>query len=300
MVQLSPYSGDPDDRYNARDLWAWLKEQPQDAWLLWMRTANWDNADQIFDWMLDDPNCDLAIVSWLFWMGGADDEVINPGNTNASLTSKILRNLEKGYYANAGLYYNRVDVIVFAHEYIKNLKEIQEKGIDPPFALPRQLCGPFNGRRARIPDAYDPETEEGLRQILDHMDARLPRSEDAHWRDQTASGNLEIIKYLTLPKVPDDPLTAFAHLDDLAYMEAIFGRHKKYLRARKMLHYEYLFDASHPERIYSFSKGNHVEAIKLRWKYGLWIQKAEILSVPIAFFVCAIIAYIVYFYEPAG
>ncbi|WP_170294836.1 DUF4274 domain-containing protein [Roseospira navarrensis] len=279
MFPCTLYSDDPEDRAFGDDLWTWLKEQPQDAWLLWMRTANWDNADGIFDRMLDDPNCDLAIVSWLFWASDPGYHLKNPDRLDQSLPGKILRNLDKGYYTNADLFYDTFSVIDNAHAYIACLEEMREKGINPLFALPRPLCGPFNGRRARIPNAYDPETEEGLRQVFEHMNGRLPRSEEAYWRDQTAGGNLAIMKYLALPKVPDDPLTAFAHLDDVGYMEAIFGRHKKYLRARKRLVIDYMWDPKNMRSLHYTTRGNSLKQVSMVWKYSTIFGRIGLLFI---------------------
>ncbi|MQX37055.1 hypothetical protein [Roseospira navarrensis] len=38
-----------------------------------------------------------------------------------------------------------------------------------------------------------------------------------------------------MPEVPEAPTDAFAHQDDVAYLEAIFGRHDNYVRAMKKL-----------------------------------------------------------------
>jgi hypothetical protein len=66
MIPRTYNGGNPEDRAYVDDFWAWLRHQPKDAWLLWARCANWDNADTIFEQMIEDPDCDLALVAWVF------------------------------------------------------------------------------------------------------------------------------------------------------------------------------------------------------------------------------------------
>lgn len=229
MIPKTYYDGNPEDRAYVDDFWSWLKEQPQDAWLLWARTANWDNAEPIFSAMLDDSACDLALVSWLFWTADPSFLVDNPGRYSAEdLVGKIVSNLERGHYVARGLFYDRYEVAIHAQEYVGALRR---RGA-APFRLPRVLCGPFTGRRAALPAAYDTQTEQDLEEIFDLMDGALPRSEDEHWRRQTEGGNLWIRDRLKLPNAPSDPVAAFSTLDDAAYVEAIFGQHADYRAAR--------------------------------------------------------------------
>jgi hypothetical protein len=67
VIQKTYYDDNPEDRAFTKDFWSWLKAQPKDAWLLYARQANWDNADWIFEQMADDPACDRAVISWIFW-----------------------------------------------------------------------------------------------------------------------------------------------------------------------------------------------------------------------------------------
>ena len=61
------YDGNPEDRAYVRDFWAWLEQQPQQAWLYYARNANWDQAEDMFVDMVRHPRCDRALASWLFW-----------------------------------------------------------------------------------------------------------------------------------------------------------------------------------------------------------------------------------------
>ncbi|HUP89485.1 MAG TPA: DUF4274 domain-containing protein [Longimicrobiales bacterium] len=222
MIPRTYYDGNPEDRRYVHDYWSWLKDQPQDAWLLWARHANWDNADTIFAFMVDDPDCDLALVSWLFWFCGPAEHVRNPDFYRpGQLIRKIVENVERGLYRSSQLFYDRYEVAMAAHQYVKALR--QTSGC-APFRLPRILCNCFDGRRACIPARYDDQTEQDLEELFHYLNGSLPRSEAEHWKQLVNAGNLSFKDDLTLPRVPEDPIDAYRDLDDAKYVEAIFGK----------------------------------------------------------------------------
>ncbi|PPD25569.1 MAG: hypothetical protein CTY20_15660 [Hyphomicrobium sp.] len=230
MIRKTYWNDNPEDRRYVLDYWSWLQDQPQDAWLLWARCANWDNADTILEIMVDRPDCDIALVSWLFWKSGPATYIENPDYYRPSaLIRKIVENAERGLYRSSALYYDRYEVAMAAHQYIKALRATT--AAHAPFKLPRVLCGPFNGRRAVLPARYDDQTEQDLQQIFDHMNGGLPRSEDDHTRSMQSGGDLWLKDYASLPKVPKDPISAYRQMDDAAYLEAIFGAESRYRAA---------------------------------------------------------------------
>lgn len=232
MIPKTYYYDDPECRNYIPDLWSWLKEQPQDAWLLWARQANWDNADTIFDLMLDRPDCDLALVSWIFWGCNPDFYVRKAGFfSEGTLIYKIIRNCESDFYRSSSLFCDRYSVAISAHEYLNALRQTGEK--NAPFKLPRALCGPFNGRYASLPERYDTQTEQDLEEIFEHIDGALPRSENEYWSAEERGGNLWIKKLLTLPSISGNPIVTYRDLDDAAFIEMIFGKQVEYAAARK-------------------------------------------------------------------
>ena len=225
MIQ-KPFS---DDNPEDRAFWSWLKLQPKDAWLLYARQANWDNADWIFEEMADDPSCDRAVVSWIFWGCDPGFFVRTPGEYRPDrLIAKIVTNAGRGYYKSAELYCDRFELV---HPVQGYLGALEAAGGAAPFRLPRELCGPFDGRPARLPSAYDAQTERDLAEIFAAIDGGLPRSEGEHWQQQEKGGNLWIKEVFALPAVPAAPLTSLRHLDDAGYVQAIFGRHADYVAA---------------------------------------------------------------------
>ncbi len=231
MIPKTFEDDEQQDRRYIFDYWDWLKNQPQDAWLLWARCANWDNADTIFDLMVDRPDCDLALVSWIFWGCSPAYYVRNPARYgNRELIGKIVSNCQRSFYTSSDLFYDRYEVAINAHEYLKALREKPAAG--PPFELPRLLCGPFDGRRASIARRYDDRTERDLAVIFQNIDGSLPRSEAEHWESEERGGNLWIKDRLALPTVAMNPMTTYAHLAAAAYVEAIFGKAAAYAAAR--------------------------------------------------------------------
>lgn len=231
-IRKTYYDGNPEDRNWADDYWSWLKDQPQDAWLLWAREANWDNAESIFADMVRDERCDLALVSYLFWTAEPGFFVSNPyGIEDDTLIGTIIANVERSFYRHAALTLDRYSVVHNVHGYVTALRATAPR--PAPFRLPRVLCGPFDGRPAQLPNKYDAQTERDLKEIFDAIDGWLPRSEAEYQQSEERGGNLWIKPHLRLPSPPADPLKAYAALNDAAYVEAIFGTSAEYSTARK-------------------------------------------------------------------
>lgn len=232
MIQKTYHDGNREDRAYVADLWSWLKDQPQDAWLLWARQANWDNADTIFAAMIEDPRCDLALVSWIFWHAEPAYWVRNPDRFRADdLVGRITSNVAQGFYGHRDLFSHRLDIISGAMAFVMALRE----GVPgtAPFRLPRVLLGPFEaGRPATLPARYDAQTEAELAEVFRCLDGGLPRAEAQYRAGPLGKDGLWLKPYLTLPRLPPDPEDAFRALDDAAYVEAIFGTVDAYARAR--------------------------------------------------------------------
>lgn len=227
MIPRTYHDGNPEDRNYAADFWSWLQQQPQDAWLLWARGANWDNAETIFKAMVARADCDLALVSWLFWKSDPADIIAHPARFRpGTLIATIVGNVGRGFYAPGQLQYDRIEVAMQAQHYVRAL--LGAPAGSAPFALPRVLCGPFAGRPAKLPARYDDQTEADLREIFHYLNGGLPRSEKEHWERFVAGGNAWLRDQMAMPVVPPDPLAAHAGLDDAAYVEAIFGKASDY------------------------------------------------------------------------
>ena len=237
MIPKTYHNGDLEDRAYVEDLWAWLKEQPQDAWLLFAPHANWDVSESIFERMISDPRCDLAVVAIIFWNLDPSYHVKgeHPPLAN-SMLAKIISNVETGYYTGSDLYVSRHEFIHDAHAFIRRLHECKD---EQNFNLPRSLCGPFGTRYAAIPDFYGLEVEEELQEIFDNIDGSLPRSMLVHIEKQRAAGEYNFEKYLPLPSMSGINLESACKNDDLEYMEMFFKSRAEYSAACDMFKEEF-------------------------------------------------------------
>jgi hypothetical protein len=222
MIPRTYYDGNPEDWNYVDDFWNWLKDQPQDVWLLWARNANWDNADRIFERMVSSPICDGAVAAWIFWASDPAHYIRNPSRYPNSLLARIVGNAASGFYARSELFLDRLDTISAA---IGLLKAFESSPETRPFAVPRALLGPFNGRRACAP-TYDAETRRDLDNFFHVMDGHIDADEAAH--EAARASDRTVMKRLKLP-----PFTAAsaAVKDDAEAIKAIYGTADAYDKA---------------------------------------------------------------------
>ncbi|MFT5510745.1 MAG: hypothetical protein ACI89J_003842 [Hyphomicrobiaceae bacterium] len=226
MIKKTFHDGNPEDWHYTGDFWNWIRKQPQDVWLLWARHANWDSADSIFERMVDDPRCDGALASWIFWnaepgyhYANPDHYSKNPGAFDNSLVGRIMKNAQRGYYKDAELYYDRYEVVIHANLLATAIEEDENRNT---FQVPKVLFGPFDGRHAKAPE-FDIETQNDLEEFFDAMDGWLPLSEAEHSKYMRSSGHLRIAKYLHLPKIPAATAALASVNDNWSCIQAVFG-----------------------------------------------------------------------------
>jgi hypothetical protein len=228
MEFLGDDDRDPDLPADQADNWAVLRELPQDVWLLLIRHINWDGAATLLENMVDDPRCDRAVAAFLFWEGVPSWD--RDESSRGRLTWRIAENAARGFYQSAELWLDRAEIGGYAQ---LTLTEWKRAGGRPSvYPFPRVVCGPFGTRRARLPADLSPETERALESIFLGQAQGLIRSEDEHRPCDTGSAH---VAALDLPELPDDPLSAFAGLDDLAFIEAMFGDNEAFNRRERAI-----------------------------------------------------------------
>jgi hypothetical protein len=221
-VTFTTYANGTRERNFGDDWWAWVKTQPQDAMLLWLRMSNWDSiSESWFEELIDNPDTDLAIIAVIFW--GTSGLITAPGY----LPAKIIGNLEKGFYKQSELWLGRSQFIDKAMVFAKLLREAGRKNL--PYPFPRQLLGPLRGRKASVPTDYGEQVEEQIKLVEDAIEVTFHRSEDQYlanrnsmsFREETLAESEARLANLQQP-LPDDPVSAFADLSDLDYIERYF------------------------------------------------------------------------------
>ena len=216
------HDGNPEDRAYTRDFWAWLEQQPQQAWLYYARNANWDQAEDMFVDMVRHPRCDGAIASWLFWSSNPS-YFIEQGRRPRpeTLVGAILDRSEKGGFNSTGLCYHRVEVALQALRAADVLTRLDGP---PPFRIPRELCASFEGRNPDLPP-FDGTTERDLEEMFQYLDGILPRTDQDSWEWNRRGGNWWYEQALQLPSTP----AVTAHMTDVEAIDAVFGEHRSTL-----------------------------------------------------------------------
>jgi hypothetical protein len=220
------------DRNFEGDLWLWLKDQPQDVWLLLVRVLNWDQADKLFVRMLKHPHCDLSVVYFLFWSSDPSYYVRDPEQFHSNDVLRLtIKNLDRGFYTSSQLFCDPVNVIGAVHSYIKELKSGGSGSV--PFSVPQALIGPINGRKARVPTHWSKDQWQKINGLLVNYDCVLPRSEEDYWQNQVLGGNVRAGE--TLRKQNKLKLTA-GDGTVLQKLERVYGKREDYLNAIKTYH----------------------------------------------------------------
>jgi hypothetical protein len=217
------YGGNPEDRQYVNDFWAWLRGQPQQAWLYYARNANWDQAERMFVEMVREPDCDRALASWLFWSSGPD-YYIREGRSphDDSLLGAILKREAEGGFTQSRLHYGRVEV---AFNALATADALAKREGPPPFRIPRELCASFDGRNPDLPK-YDEATERDLAEMFQYLDGTLPRTDEQSYEGQRRGGNWWFESALRLPQNPQ----VTEEMSDVEAIDAVFGEHRSSLR----------------------------------------------------------------------
>jgi hypothetical protein len=216
------YDGNPEDRAYLPDFWAWLQQQPQQAWLYYARNANWDEAEGMFVDMVRHPRCDRALASWLFW--SADPRFFIEQGTRPhanTLLGAILDRSEKGGFDHAELHYHRVEVALQA---LLAAEALTKRDGPPPFRIPRELCASFEGLNTDLPP-FDETTERDLEEMFRYLDGTLPRNDQESWERNRRGGNWWYEQALQLPPTPEVTI----QMSDVEAIDAVFGEHRSTL-----------------------------------------------------------------------
>lgn len=227
---LEGCSPDPDTRETGVDFWAWLEQQPLQAWLFYARGANWDNAETIFRNMVAHPRCDLAIASWLFWQSEPSYWLAQSEKPRAgTLLRAILDRCADGGFPSDTVHYERVEVAFHALQAAKVLSEL--KG-PPPFDIPRDLIRGFDGSNPPI-GPYGPEVEQDLAEIFDDNPGKhsviwgsFYRSDRDYFDRMRRGGNWWFEPALRLPK----HRRLDVGVSTVVAIEAVFGNNCSSLR----------------------------------------------------------------------
>ncbi len=166
QVDLSTYFDD-DDFYTAQNIAMaeWLAQKPQEAWVWVAKDLNYDCAVPVIRWMIDQPDCDLAVAAIFFWtiMPEMDDEDDRYNEEDLPLITSILEKERHPGFASAGFKLPSAYLV-------KGVNEFRASSRGYRFVdLPSALTGPFEVWEGDPPPAYDARRNATLRDLFEGL-----------------------------------------------------------------------------------------------------------------------------------
>jgi hypothetical protein len=157
------------ERAHCGELTAWLRWQPQDAWFMVVKNMNWDSMGSLTDFMIDDRDCDIAIIAFIFWACEPEWHVANERYWDAAgRIARIVANVDRGFYRRSELALNRFEVLHNVHAYLDAVRARRFTQQPPRITLPRVLLGPFVGREPAMVRGNE-ATERHLDEIVNGL-----------------------------------------------------------------------------------------------------------------------------------
>ena len=248
VIRYSYMDGSTERGYSA-EIEAWLPSQPQGTRLMYLKHMIWDGMESMVQRLVEDPDCDIAVVAYIFWACQpgftvahektgefkGPQELREDGlpHEDGPFLQRIATNIDRGFYRRSELSLNRFDVLNSVHDYGDAVRARRLAGRPAWMALPRRLLGPFIGREPAVALGNE-ATDRHLDEIVQHLGFGPLIRTQAAYRASRETNHL-LRHYFTLP-----PLTASAQRDlgapdELAHIEALYGTTAAYRDAIKRL-----------------------------------------------------------------
>ena len=249
VIYEGPYKDGSRVRDYQAEIEAWLPLQPQGTRLMFLKNMIWDGMERLVQRLIEDPDSDIAIAAYTFWdchpgfTVAKDNENEFKGHQelrqdglpleDGPLLQRIATNIDRGFYRRSELALNRFEVLHSVHHYADAVRERRLARRPAWMALPRSLLGPFIGREPAVAPGND-ATERHLDEIAERLGfPGLIRTQAAYREAQ--AGNHEIRHYFTLPPLTASSQSDLGALDELAHIEALYGKTAVYMEARALL-----------------------------------------------------------------
>ena len=122
----------------------WLNKQPQDAWLIFASCANWDYAAPVFEWMIDQEQCDRSVAARILWWSSPSyPHVSGKLGLEGELVVKIINNFHAGFYKVSELFLDPYELLDEIQCYAGDVANLGQK--EALYVIPNALFGPFDG-----------------------------------------------------------------------------------------------------------------------------------------------------------
>ena len=154
----------------------WLTGRSPDARHAIAQDLNFDFAEDVFEWILTQPDCDLATAASYFWRAGPLERLEDPaffGEESLAL-KRLVERVNAGFYSRSEIFYpgqeprNGEEVDSATLQEAETLREFARthKASDLLWTLPEALVPPFGRREVHILEEEDPEKSEELRKLF--------------------------------------------------------------------------------------------------------------------------------------
>lgn len=153
MTERKAYYDEDGERRYAPEMIDWLKGKPQDVWADVAPNLNWDSAERVLQWMVEQERCDLAVAAWIFWASDITS-VVKDGRypewrstAAGKIAATVIKNMRGGFYRSRKLRMSppwRSDLLRAVERWRAVPDSMKRKHSD--LDLPTPLLGPFKGR----------------------------------------------------------------------------------------------------------------------------------------------------------
>ena len=154
-----------------------LRSAPQDLWLDTIRRTKGNVHRNLVHWMLNQPECDLAVALHAFYRSDPLDRLDNPRPLPAQpdanqIFGQILRNWDTGFYRKHNL---RVDLGPAETRLIRrmNQKILAWPRGALPFQIPTEFLAPTGGKPVQLPPHLSPDQAPNLRSLYQSLDLEV-------------------------------------------------------------------------------------------------------------------------------
>ncbi|WP_245495507.1 DUF4274 domain-containing protein [Rhizobium ruizarguesonis] len=154
----------------------WLTGRSPDARHAIAQDLNFDFAEDVFEWILTQPDCDLATAASYFWRTEPFDLLENSAyrSEDSMTVQRLIDRVNAGFYSRSEIFYGGQEpregeeVDSSTLEEAELLREFahDHKASNLPWTLPEALVPPFGHRAVRISDEEDPDKSEELRKLF--------------------------------------------------------------------------------------------------------------------------------------
>ncbi|MBX5192778.1 DUF4274 domain-containing protein [Rhizobium sp. NZLR3b] len=154
----------------------WLTGRSPDARHAIAEDLNFDFAEDVFEWILTQPDCDLATAASYFWRAGPLERLEHPDTFEEDILTlkRLVDRVNAGFYRRSEIYYGGQElwegeeVCSWTVEEAEDLREFARAhgASNLPWTLPEALVPPFGHRAAHISDEEDPLKSEELRKLF--------------------------------------------------------------------------------------------------------------------------------------